>query len=134
MGRCQMVLSRFWRPFQVISSLNTLPYLYHSQLHGCPPILLKKEYISVFYVFFENRCFEMVKSSIFWDIWLFWKWNGFFPLFLAFLFMSQSHFSFLRVTKNMESLNLSYEIIEKQWLKNYQCKSLRSQKMDDLSI
>ena len=120
-----------WWP---ISLHPTLPYLYHIQLHGCPPILLKKESISVFYVFFENRCFEMVKSSIFWDIWLFWKWNGFFPLFLAFLFMSQSHFSFLRVTKIMESLNLSYEIIEKQWLKNYQCKSLRSQKMDDLSI
>ena len=36
--------------------------------------------------------------------------------------------------KIMESLNLSYETIEKQWLKNYQCKSLRSQNMDDLSI
>ena len=78
----------------------TLPYLYHSRLHRCPPILWKKESISVFYVFSENRCFKMVKSSMFWDIWLFWKWNGFFPLFLAFLFMSQSHFSFLRVTKN----------------------------------
>ena len=36
-----------------------------SQLHGCPPFLLKKESISVFYVFFENRCSKMVKSSMF---------------------------------------------------------------------
>ena len=113
---------------------NTLPYLYHSRLHRCPPILWKKESISVFYVVFENRCFEMVKSSMFWDIWLFWKLNGFFLYSWPFSLCHKVIFLSYVLQKIMESLNLSYEIIEKLWLKNYQCNILRSQNMDDLSI